>query len=280
MKKILVTGANGYIGRHVVSKLCDLGHEVIALDFSNSGIDDRARFMEHDILSDSENPDLFSLLDKPEIIVHMAWRDGFVHNSASHMKYLPQHYAFIKNMVDNGVSSISIMGTMHEIGYYEGAIDERTPCNPLSLYGIAKNALRQAALAYVEGKNTKIKWLRAYYILGDDARNKSIFNKILQAAHDGKKTFPLTTGVNKYDFIDVDLLAEYIAKASVQNEVNGIINVCSGKPVSLKDKVEEFIKTKGLNILPEYGVYPSRKYDSPAIWGDASKINSILNYLG
>lgn len=274
--KVLVTGANGYIGKHVVRQLCDLGHDVIALDFANSGIDSRAVCMTHDILSDAENANLYAKLGRPEVIIHMAWKDGFNHKSFAHLKYLPQHYAFIKNMVDSGVSSISVMGTMHEVGYYEGAIDENTPCNPLSLYGVAKNALRQAVLAYTEGKDTLVKWLRAYYITGDDLHNKSIFSKILQMAGEGKKTFPFTSGVNKYDFIDVDVLAEYIAKASVQCKVNGIINVCSGEPVSLKDKVEAFIKEKHLDISPEYGVYPTRKYDSPAVWGNAEKIREIL----
>ena len=280
--KILVTGANGangYIGKHVVKKLCDMGHNVLALDFKNNDIDVRAKFMTYDILSHAQDLDLYTCLESPDIVIHMAWKDGFNHNSSAHLEYLSHHFAFIKNMIDSGIKSISIMGTMHEVGYYEGAIDENTPCNPLSLYGIAKNALRQAVLAYAEGKDSQIKWLRAYYITGDDTHNKSIFAKILQMANEGKTTFPFTSGLNKYDFIDVDLLAEYIAKASIQNEINGIINVCSGQPISLKEKVENFIAEKGLNIKPEYGVYPTRKYDSPAIWGNADLINKIMeNY--
>ena len=95
-------------------------------------------------------------------------------------------------------------------------------------------------------------------------------------AEEGQKTFPFTSGVNQYDFIDVDLLAKYIATASMQNEISGIINVCSGKPVALKDKVESFIKEKGLDIRPEYGVFPTRKYDSPAVRGNAELINKIM----
>ena len=67
------------------------------------------------------------------------------------------------------------MGTVHEIGYYEGDVNANTPCNPLSMYGIAKNALRQAMLMYCEDKNVSLKWLRAYYITGDDQNNKSIY---------------------------------------------------------------------------------------------------------
>ena len=93
---------------------------------------------------------------------------------------------------------------------------------------------------------------------------------------EGKKEFPFTTGKNKYDFIDIEDLAEMIVAASVQDKVNGIINVCSGQPVSLADKVESFIKQHSYDIKLNYGVYPERSYDSPAIWGNAEKINEIL----
>ncbi len=68
----------------------------------------------------------------------------FNHASDAHMGMLSKHYAFIKNMIDGGVKYLSVMGTMHEIGYYEGCVDENTPTHPLSMYGIAKNALREA----------------------------------------------------------------------------------------------------------------------------------------
>jgi dTDP-6-deoxy-L-talose 4-dehydrogenase (NAD+) len=129
---------------------------------------------------------------------------------------------------------------------------------------------------YVEDKDVSLKWLRAYYITGDDKCNNSIFAKILQMAEEGKKTFPFTDGKNKYDFIDVDELAKQISLASIQAKVSGIINVCSGEPISLKDKVELFIKEKGIDIQPEYGVYPSRKYDSPIIYGNPNLIKLIL----
>ena len=192
------------------------------------------------------------------------------------MGMLSQHYAFIKNMIDGGVKYLSVMGTMHEIGYYEGCVDENTPTNPLSMYGIAKNALRQSSLLLAEKSNTALMWLRAYYILGDDSNNNSIFSKITQMEHEGKASFPFVSGKNKYDFINVDELAKQIAIASTQSEVTGIINCCSGKPVSLADKVNEFIEKNYFSIRPDYGKFPERPYDSPAIWGDNTKINLIM----
>ena len=93
---------------------------------------------------------------------------------------------------------------------------------------------------------------------------------------EGKEKFPFTSGKNKYDFITVQELAKQIVAASVQDQITGIINVCTGEPISLADKVESFIKENDFKIKLEYGAYPDRPYDSDAIWGDATKIRKIL----
>ena len=165
---------------------------------------------------------------------------------------------------------------MHEVGYWEGEINEATPTHPRSMYGIAKNALREAARLEVQKAGCTFQWLRPYYILGDDERNNSIFTKILRWAAEGKTTFPFSSGTNRYDFIDVRELAEQIAAASLQTEVTGSIECCSGLPMLLRDKVEAFIATHGLSIRPEYGAFPERPYDSPAVWGSTEKVNLIL----
>lgn len=274
MSKVLVTGSGGYIGRHVVEALLNMGHEVIAADIRNDGVDPRAQVINGSIFED--NPDIYKTLQEPDVCIHLAWRNGFVHNAPTHMEDLSAHCRFLRYMIEGGLKNVAVMGTMHEVGYWEGAIDENTPCNPLSQYGVAKNALRQAMLQYTKDKDVNLYWLRAYYILGDDMKNHSIFTKILEKAEAGEKTFPFTSGKNLYDFITVDQLANYIALASTQTEVTGIINVCTGKPVSLADKVEEFINEKGLSIQLEYGAFPDRPYDSSGIWGNPEKIQKII----
>ena len=83
-------------------------------------------------------------------------------------------------------------------------------------------------------------------------------------------------GMPGNDFIDVDELANMIVAASVQEEINGIINVCTGKPMSLADRVEQFLRDKNYKIKLDYGAFPDRPYDSPGTWGDPTKINRIL----
>lgn len=180
-------------------------------------------------------------------------------------------------MIDGGLKQLAVMGTMHEVGYWEGAIDENTPCNPISMYGIAKDALRRAMILYCKQNECILQWLRCYYILGDDKKNNSIFCKLLLAAEDGKKTFPFTTGKNLYDFITVDELANQLSAAVMQKDVVGIINCCTGKPMILAERVELFIKEHNLDIKLEYGKFPDRVYDSPCIYGNSSTIDMILH---
>lgn len=272
--KVVITGASGYIGRHVVDEFINKGHEVVAVDIRNNGITPKAEYICESIFDD--DPDIYSKLGSPELCVHLAWQDGFVHNATSHIELLSAHFRFLRYMIDGGCKNISVMSSMHEIGFWEGKVDENTPCNPLSLYGIAKNAIRESLFLYAKDKDVNIFWLRGFYILGDDYNNHSIFTKILQASDEGKKTFPFTTGLTKYDFISVNEMAEQICAASTQNEYTGIINICSGEPVTLKDKVEEFIKDRNLDIKLEYGVFPTRPYDSQIIYGDNTIIKAIM----
>lgn len=275
MKKILVTGAAGYIGRHVVKTALDMGYPVIASDFAFKGVDERAEFCDVPLFSGDKN--IWQALGAPDVCIHLAWRDGFRHNASSHMKDLSSHVVFLNNLAKGGLRMLTVMGTMHEVGYWEGPITADTPCAPQSQYGIAKNALRQSLLLSLPDTGCLLHWLRAYYITGDEAHGSSIFAKITQAELDGKATFPFTSGQNRYDFIDVDRLAQMIVAASVQDQVNGIINVCTGQPRTLADRVEQFLRDKHYKIRLDYGAYPDRPYDSPGVWGDPARINEILH---
>ncbi len=179
-------------------------------------------------------------------------------------------------MCKSHIKSIAVMGSMHEIGFFEGSINENTPCNPITPYGISKNALRDLTVMLCKDNNVIFKWLRGYYIVGNQVNGCSIFSKISQAESDGAKFFPFTTGSNQYDFIDYDLFCEYVSKAILQNTYNGIINVCSGRPEKLADRVERFIRENNYNIKLSYGAFKDRPYDSKAIWGDSSIIEKII----
>ena len=271
--RVLITGANGYIGSGIVKKMYELGVEVIATDFS-------LEYVQQDVIKQEANifeiDDPYTFFHKPDVLLHLAWRDGFKHDSKNHINDLPKHYDFIEKLVNGGVKKVCVLGSMHEIGFFEGCINANTPCRPQSLYGIAKNALRDAVMLLAHKKNINFEWLRGYYIVGNTHHGCSIFSKITQAEERGDKKFPFTTGKNQYDFIDYDIFCNQIAIATIQNDVFGIIECCSGTPEKLADRVERFIQENKYNIKLEYGTFPDRPYDSKAVWGDSKLIEKIM----
>ena len=273
--KILVTGANGYLGQGIVKSIINLsggGTEVVATGLKINQVDSRAQRISCDLFA-IENP--YEYFGKPDVLLHLAWKDGFVHYSDAHIDLLPKHYRFIKKMVESGTKQIAVMGSMHEIGFFEGSINERTPCNPTTPYGISKNALRQLTEMLCKNKAT-FQWLRGFYIVGNSEYGSSIFSKITSSVKEGKDKFPFTMGLNQFDFIDYDSFCDQVAYAVLQKDVDGIINICSGRPEKLSDRVERFIREEKYSISLEYGAFPDRPYDSKAIWGDDTKIQEIL----
>lgn len=275
--KILVTGSNGFMGHGIIHVLSESGNEIIASDFTEFTYDYKNVISKTGNLFEIENP--YEYFGKPDIVLHLAWRDGFIHSSESHINDLPKHYGFLKKMVDSGVEKLVVLGSMHEVGFYEGSINENTPCKPLSLYGIAKNALRQMTELLVKETKTKLQWIRGFYIVNNTVKGCSIFSKIMQAAESGKKTFPFTSGINQYDFLDFDEFCKQVASITLTDTEFGIINACCGKPESLASRVERFINDNKIDIKLEYGAFLDRPYDSLAVWGDNSKIQKIMNKI-
>ena len=177
--RMLVTGSGGYIAKGVISQLLQRGHSVIAVGHGPSGLSD-ANLTE--IIGDIFDFDFGDTRLFPDVIVHLAWRDGFNHQALSHLEDLPKHYGFLQRAVQAGVPHIAVMGTMHEVGYWEGEVDDSTPCNPTTPYAVAKNALRQLFLNMAKEKDICCQWLRGFYLCSDDGRGNSIFSKLVNSA--------------------------------------------------------------------------------------------------
>ncbi len=272
--KILVTGANGYLGSGIIKEILNNGNQVIAADFNTDHVDDRAEKINCDLF---KVKDPYNFFERPDAMLHLAWRDGFVHYSDAHIEDLPKHYQFIKKMAEGGIKRIAVMGSMHEVGFFEGSINENTPCHPVTPYGIAKNALHELCEIVCQKNNVKLQWLRGYYIVGNTKYGSSIFSKLYAASEEGKKEFPFTMGQNQYDFLDYSEFCTDVAAVVSQEKVLGTIEISSGHPEKLADRVERFIKENNLKIKLKYGAFPDRPYDSKAIWGNNFKLEKILN---
>ncbi len=271
--KILVTGAEGYLGQGIVRALARDGIDIIATDIKKIDTEPSYEYIDADLFS-IEDPYVF--FNKPDCILHLAWRDGFKHDSDYHINDLANHYNFIRKMINSGIERVCVMGSVHEIGFFEGSVNENTPADPKSKYGIAKNALRNLVQLETLQAGIVFQWIRGFYIVGNTPNGCSVFSKIVQAEMRGQESFPFTTGKNQFDFIEYSDFCDQVAAVVEQDEINGIINCCSGFPERIGDRVERFISENGFRIKLDYGAFPERSYDSKAIWGNNDIIKRIM----
>ena len=147
--KILVTGASGFIGNHLIKELLkNTNHEIIATsrDIEKAKKYDwfsKVKHISYD-LNSKEELNLYDYFYKPDKVIHLAW-DGLPnYNDLIHIeKNLFNNYNFIKNIISNGLKDITITGTCFEYGLINGCLNEELKTNPSNSYGIAKDSLRR-----------------------------------------------------------------------------------------------------------------------------------------
>lgn len=278
MKKVVITGADGYIGSHVVEELLKYPSwfSVVAASRSNQYLPSGVSFVPFDFNEDAKCENLYQRLGKPDICVHLAWRNGFKHNAVTHLEDFPNHFLFLKNLADHGTHQFAVAGSFREYGPVNGMVDESITVVPDNFYTLSKLMLKSALEIYFEKKDICLQWLRPFTVYGDDVRNQSILSKIIAWEQEGRCTFPFTDGSEEYDYIFVYELSRQIAAVIAQTEISGVIDCCSGKPTRLGERVDAFIKEHKFKIRPEYGAFPRREYDSPVIFGNTEKIDRIL----
>ena len=144
--KILVTGATGFVGRHVINELLKYDHEIVAathkqkLDVAS----DKINYAFFDLDDLDLNKNFFSFFGEPHLLIHLAWQGLPNYMSLFHFEHnLMNHYSFLKNMVVNGLKNLVVTGTCFEYGIKNGSLSEDMITDPQNPYALAKDTLRK-----------------------------------------------------------------------------------------------------------------------------------------
>lgn len=272
--KILVTGATGFIGSHVIEKLIFQKHEVIAMYLSKDKIKilhNNVNYVQHNLLV-SSNDNLFEKFHKPDKLIHLAWSDLPNYKSRKHIENVFYHETFIKNLCSNGLKDITVIGTCQEYGKKNGELYETDESYPNTYYAIAKNILR----LLIEQLDIKLKWVRLFYTYGNGQNTQAIIPQLHRAIKKESKVFNMSKGEQIRDYLPVEKVANYIVKIALQEQILGIINCCSGQPISIRGLVEKEIRKAKSEIKLNLGYYPYLDYEPFAFWGSNKKLNEIL----
>lgn len=279
--KVLVTGATGFIGNYVIKELLKCSHDIIAtsrnLDKARSyEWFSQVQYIPCDLNVGQEN--FFQFFQQPELLIHLAWEGLPNYKDLFHLeKNLFSNYRFLKNMIEHGLKSLVVTGTCFEYGMQSGALSEDMETKPDNPYGLAKDTLRKFLEQLQKKIDFEFKWVRLFYMYGKGQSPNSILSQLDRALENRETIFNMSGGEQLRDYLSVEKVAEYIVKIAMQNKVNGIINCCSGEPISIRKLAENFLSEKNKSIELNLGLYPYPDYEPMAFWGNNEKLNKILN---
>ncbi len=283
MKKVLVTGASGFVGQYVVEALLQKGYQVIA---TSSNITkgsafpwfEKVEYMPLDYREMDMSKNYFQYFNQPDLLIHLAWEGLPDFKGAFHTEEnLPRHLHLLKNLLQNGLTDITVTGTCLEYGMQEGCLREDMDCKPAIAYPIAKNELRKELEGLQASSGFHFKWLRLFYMYGKGQHPKSLIPQLERALQSGEESFNMSGGEQVRDFLPVEKVAEYIVAAALQKSIEGIINCCSGQPVTVKQFVEDYLRSRQASIRLNTGFYPYADYEPMAFWGDTGKLSAVMS---
>ncbi|MFA5983874.1 MAG: NAD(P)-dependent oxidoreductase [Methylococcaceae bacterium] len=277
--RVAVTGATGFVGRHVTSELLARGHSVVAVARDSARAQampwyDSVEYIQCDLHHNFDT--LLKISDCPKILVHLAWpglpnyRD-FFHISQN----LVADLAFLQAAVSAGVSQVIIAGTCLEYGMQFGPLTEDMDTHPTTPYGFAKDALRKSLQLLQKLHPFTLQWLRLFYMHGVGQNANSLLAQLDRAIDEGQTSFNMSMGDQLRDYLPIAQVARNFVDVLEHPDCHGVINCASGTPISVLDLVQQRCLDKASAIQLNRGYFPYPDYEPLAFWGVPAKLMQL-----
>lgn len=271
MKKILVTGINGLIGQYIIEPLKELGFEVYGIGRKNIKVNN-FNYIKCDINDYITIENLFNKI-KPEYLIHLAW-DIKDLESNYHFNLLASSINILNSFYKNAGKKALYVGSCFEYKFKDYPIKEYDELNLTTSYSKCKNYLREISEFYCLKNNIDFCWARIFYVYGKNENPKRIFPYIINNLKENKKVI-INHSQLKKDYMFAGDVAKSIALI-INSNFNGIINICSGKSISLKEFALIIAKKMNKEYLLEFKELDT--IEPNIIVGDNSKLVNEIRF--
>jgi nucleoside-diphosphate-sugar epimerase len=276
--RILVTGAGGFIGSHVVRRLASENHEVFAVIRKPGSIqpEEATEGGVHEVALDlNDDAALRSALQsiRPGVAIHLAWytQPAKYWNAPENLDCVAMSLKVARSLAESGCKRLIAAGTCAEYDWdYSELSEESTPLRPRGLYGTCKNALRETLEAYCRTESMQFVWMRFFYLYGPgEARERLIPSVILSLLKE--RSAECTSGEQVRDFLYVEDAAGAVAAVARSRET-GPVNIASGQPIKVRTLVETIARILHRSDGVALGTIPHNPRDPPRLVANVSRL--------
>ena len=278
-RRVLVTGANGFIGRHCLPILISNGFEVHA---ANVFVPKESHYGLHwhqvDLLDTKQSYELLATIC-PTHLLHFAWyaKPGEYWESLENIRWVEGSLHLLRAFHINGGKRVVMAGTCAEYDWRYGHCSEHvTPLVPIALYGTCKNALQHLLKSFSRVTGLSSAWGRIFFLYGPHENpNRLVSSVILNLLRN--KTAQCSHGNQIRDFLYVEDVASAFVSL-LTSHVNGPVNIASGRPVTLREVVLAAADCLGARERVQFGALPAPEHEPPLIVGDTRRLANEVDW--
>lgn len=279
MKRVLVTGATGFIGRHVLGPLVDRGFEVVAVSRSVlHDRDERVRWIAADLLQPGE-PARVVHAARPDQVLHCAWyaEHGKFWHAAENFEWVQATLSLAAAFADAGGRRFVGAGSCAEYDWSEGTCDENaTPLEPATPYGVSKAATFRLLRARAEVSPFTFAWGRVFHLFGENENPARLVPSVICALLREQPAL-CGNGEQLRDFLHVrDVGAALVAL--LDSDVVGGVNIGSSKRVTVADIVTYIGRSLNRPELVHLGAVPSRAGDPRTLVPETRRLSEEVRW--
>ena len=281
MKRVLVTGGSGFIGRHSLAPLVRAGYEVFAVlpDWETAPeLGATVKWRSADLLDKTRTERLLEEI-RPSHLLHFAWNvePGKYVSSPGNLLWTSCSLALLHCFAGCGGRRVVMAGTCAEYDWRRGFLSEHvTPCKPATLYGACKHALRVAGEAFAKEVGVSWAWGRIFFLYGPYEDPGRFVASVARSLLRGEPA-RCTHGGQVRDFLHVqDVATAFVAL--LDGDVQGAVNIASGQGVTLKEIALTIARRLRKERLLEFGALDPPANDPPRLVGDASRLRNEVRW--
>ena len=273
-KRILLTGVTGLIGKEVIKPLFDLGFEISALTIDEVNPDNGVNWIKCNMFDEKSVRDAVERV-KPTHLLNFAWATtGDYLTNPINFEFVKAGLNLIKYFKEFGGKRAVYVGTCFEYKFKDEPLKEDGERNPQTLYAKCKDALHNMVEEYCRLNDISFGYGRIYYVYGRKENEKRLTAHIIKSLREDKEV-----NIVNGDFVRDYMYAKDIAGAFaklVASDVQGSVNICTGKGISLKEYALTIAKKLGKENLVNINY---ENLNQPMfIVGDASRLINEVGY--